>query len=127
MEFDMMNQPESQRYQLFYDDIVLGEIIELDRDFPNLWGRYQLYSFDETSELIRRIQAYIEYSIEADRIAQEDEETWLEFTSKGDSQFQKLIDSADWFLVDGEGNRHEILIPNFCQDNGVVWRWCHSE
>ena len=127
MDLEMMNQPESQRYQLFYNELLVGEVIELYREFPSLWGRYRLYSFNEPNELIKRIQSYVEYSIEADRIAQEDEDTWHEFAGQRESQFQELIDSGDWFLVDEEGNRHNILVPIFCQDNGVIWRWSHSE
>ena len=52
------------------------------------------------------------------------EEEWDScwFAAENEPQFLDLIETDDWHLQ-GEGSLELILIPNFCQDNGIVWRW----
>ena len=53
---------------------------------------------------------------------EESNEKWNAFTEENEIQFIDLIESEDWYLK--YDDRIElILIPIFCQDSGIIWRW----
>ena len=78
------------------------------------------------SPLRREIQRYIEFLVTADKVAQEDtSEKWDAFMEEKALRFIDLIETEGWYLK--RGSRIElILIPNFCQNNGIVWSWNFS-
>ncbi len=108
------------RYQLLFGEEILGEVLELERDFPSFHG-----SFDESAALSSKqslslVSDYIDYSrrvwplVEADQMddpAFEDEH-----------RFTELIESAKWALLDADGERIPILIPIFTSDQQLIWR-----
>jgi len=51
-----------------------------------------------------------------------DEDEWNKFTEENETQFLDLIESENWYLRDGD-HMNPILIPNFCQNDEIVWRW----
>ena len=108
-------------YQLFFGDKELGSIQLIDQDFPNLFGHYQLVSTIKEDTGI--ITQYINHSIKASILMESDEEAWLALIAKEEDQFLELIESDAWKLIDSKGEEHNILIPNFCNKNEVIWRW----
>ena len=112
-----------KQYRLFYRDTELGEVVEEDSDFPNLFGTFHLTMSDDQSPVRDHIQHYIAYSVAADKLMQEGKEKeWDRFAAENEPQFLDLIETDDWQLRSEEGIE-PILIPNFGQNNAVVWRW----
>jgi hypothetical protein len=110
------------RYQLFYGEVHLGDVTEEDADFPNLSGTFQPSDASDHPEIRRRVGEYVEYSIAADRLIDEPD-GYDTFVEEHEDQFLDLIESEDWWLEDERGERSSILVPNFCRDSGLVWRW----
>ncbi len=111
------------QYRLFYQDVEIGRVIQEDKDFPNLFGTFLPIVENDQPPLPDMIQQYIAYSIAADQLMQEGkQEEWGKFAGDNEPRFLDLIESDDWHLMDG-GTVEPILIPNFCQNNGIVWRW----
>lgn len=111
------------KYRLYFEDRQIGTVEQLKADFPNLSGTYELLSSLEMDEKL--IWAYIQYSIEADILFESDEKKWEVFIEE-ESNFSELIDSEDWSLKDKSGETHKIMVPNFCDNNEIVWRWDFS-
>ena len=113
----------AKRYRLYYDTLELGEVTEEYSDFPNSWGAFRANGAIEDSGVDRKIQDYIVYSIAADRLMQSGAEAeWERLVAANESRFLNLIESNLWYLLEGE-KREAIMIPNFCQDDQIVWRW----
>ena len=117
-------------YRLFYQDIELGEVVRTDADFPSLWGTFQAKPLGP-GELCRHLQNYIHFCIAADALIQSGkEDEWEQFIQENEAPFLDLIETNDWHLRDGnqvDGNQiTPILVPNFCQNNELVWRWNFS-
>lgn len=51
-----------------------------------------------------------------------DEAEGIRFLAENESQFQELIDSQEWYLLNEAGTKEVILIPIF-DENGVTCRW----
>ena len=112
-----------QQYRLFYGGTEIGHIIQEDADFPNVFGTFRPLDESQENATRDRIQRYIDYSIAVDQLMQEGKEAeWDRFCSENEPQFLDLVETDDWHLLD-EGSVEPILIPNFCQDSGIVWRW----
>ena len=101
----------------------MGEVVEEDADFPSLFGQFYPFVATEDNPLRRQLQNYIDYSVAADKIMEEESnEKWEAYMEANEKQFMNLIEAEDWYLV--YSDRIElVLIPNFCQNNGIVWRW----
>lgn len=112
-------------YRLFFGEVELGEVTEEDGDFPSVFGRFTPVDRGDHPDVRRRVHEYAVYSIEADRLAQDedDPEAYDRFAEEHEPEFMDLIESEDWFLVNEAGDRIPILIPVFSVDNGIVWRW----
>jgi hypothetical protein len=111
-------------YRLFYQDIEMGEVVETDYDFPNSFGTFQPKDLGH-DPLCQHLQNYIAYSIAADILMESGKEDgWQKFMEENEAQFLDLIETEDWRL-DGD-QTVSILIPNFCQNNEIVWRWNFS-
>ena len=112
-----------KQYRLFYRDIELGEVVEEDADFPNVFGIFRPTANDDQKAIRDYLQKYITYSVAADQLMQEGkEEEWDRFAAENEPQFLDLIVTDDWQLRNEEGIE-PILIPLFRQNNAVVWRW----
>lgn len=112
-----------QQYRLFYRDTEIGDIIQEDADFPSMFGTFRPAAESHGDAIRGRMQQYIDYSVAADQLLQEGkEEEWERFCSENEPQFLDLIETDDWHLSE-EGTVEPILIPNFCQNDGIVWRW----
>ena len=95
----------------------------MDSDFPNLWETFTPLDASDNRDIRAKIEAYRQYSMEADRLMETGGTEWERHVDRYESLFIVLIESDDWFLVDSSGRRRSILIPNFTQDGGIVWRW----
>ncbi len=96
-------------YTLYHQDQMIGKVTLVEQDFPNLFGVYELHQLAEENP----IAEYINYSVKANKLMNEDEAKWIEFAEKEELKFIDLIESDDWKLVDEIGNTHKIMIPNF--------------
>ncbi len=115
-----------QQYRLFYRDTEIGDVIQEDADFPNLFGTFCPAAESHGATIHDRIQRYIDYSVAADQLIQEGkEEEWERFCAENEAQFLDLIETDEWHLLSEKGTE-PILIPNFCQNSGIIWRWNES-
>ncbi len=117
-------------YRLFYQEIELGEVVRTEADFPSLFGTFHAKTLG-AGELCRHLQDYITYCMAADTLIQSgQEDEWERFIQENEAQFLDLIETEDWHLLEDdptEGNNlTAILVPNFCQNNEIVWRWNFS-
>ena len=109
------------KYKLYFNGNVVGTVSHEDENFPNLFGRYDILpSFEQQGGLVNE---FIKYSVEASMLMEEDQNKWQEFMEAEEPKFIELIESDRWILVDESGEIHNILIPNFCSNNEIVWRW----
>lgn len=109
------------KYKLLYKNLEVGSVEQLNADFPNLFGKYELNDSFLTNEIL--VKNYIQYSIQAYILMNQDEEKWIEFIGLEESKYEELIDSEDWKLIDEKNEVHKIMIPNFCDQNQIIWRW----
>lgn len=107
-----------KEYKLYFKELLIGLIKLIDGDFPNVYGKF----VKSQNVLPENILNYINYSIKADEIWEKSEEEWEAFMLVNEINFIDLIESEDWYLVDENGLREKIVIPNFCKD-GVVLKW----
>ncbi len=49
-----------------------------------------------------------------------DDSDWQRYQAEHEIKYIDLIESDYWWLVDGN-RRTNIVIPNFCTDNELVW------
>ena len=118
-----MSEDTNKYARLFFGDVELGEVVEEDADFPNLFGTFCPGAATPNSSLNTKLQRYIAYSVAADELMNEGTEAeWVAFAAEHEPQFIDLIETDDWHLVYAD-QIEPILIPNFCRDNGIVWRW----
>ncbi|WP_044213543.1 hypothetical protein [Flammeovirga sp. OC4] len=108
-------------YKLYFDNDQVGIIEQKDADFPNLFGKYKVLPSIEEKQVL--IYKYIQYSVKASNLMEEDEMKWQDFIKQEESKYIELIESEKWILIDQNGEIHKILIPNFCDKNEIVWRW----
>jgi len=108
------------KYDLFYKEIRLGSITRKGSDFPSLFGQYSLLPFLKLEPSL--LNQYITYSIQANQMM-ENQSKWIEFIEKEEHKYAELIDSEDWKLIDKDGKSHKTLIPIFCENNEIIWRW----
>ncbi len=112
-------------YQLLYKDLLLGTIQHIDSDFPNLSGRVSL--INRGSDKNKLISDYVRYSIEANKLMNSDEKKWEAFIMVEEEKYTALIESNDWKLISEDGQTHHILVPNFCDNNEIIWRWNNGQ
>jgi hypothetical protein len=67
------------------------------------------------------VKSYIQFRIEADRLATDSPHSLEEFLQLAEPAFADLINSPEWVLVDAQGNRLLIRAPDFASDGTVRW------
>lgn len=112
-----------QGFTLLYQGVNLGQITLSDWDFPNLTGAFIPETAADHPEIRRRVKDYVQFRIEADRLARDTPHSLEEFLNLTEPAFSDLIDSDEWSLVDEQGRRLRILAPTFSPDGRVTWRW----
>lgn len=110
-------------YTLVFRGVNLGRIMLSDWDFPNLSGAFTPETAADHPEIRRRVKDYMQFRIEADRLARDSPHSLEEFLNLTEPGFFDLIDSKEWYLVDDQGARLGILAPTFSADGTVTWRW----
>jgi hypothetical protein len=112
--------------KLYFDHLLIGEIAHSAGDFPWFFGEFQLclHADDQISAHIRR---YIAFSIrqsdfylnqtaavplldQQDKLLQEEHE------------FDDLINSDKWNIIDYQSEVINILVPVFHADGSIGWR-----
>lgn len=122
----MATRSDSRRYVLLYGDVELGEVTQLDSDFPNCFGTWSPYTHADNPEIRSSIRAYVEFSEHADSLMipnYHSTPAWEAYTLEREPEFEDLIESTDWALRDKDGVRHPLLIPNFFVGGKIGWRW----
>ncbi len=69
------------------------------------------------------IYRYIQFSIHADDLLATKTEEWEQFQEAEEHKYVALIESEDWELLGEDDAMHSILIPRFCANKEMVWRW----
>lgn len=109
-------------WTLFFGEVEVAEVSLIDSEFMAVFGSCRITVNREASDLQRHIGRFIDFSIESSRLTGTGD-TPGELVSAHEDQFTDLIESEDWFLVGENGKPEAILIPNFVNDNEIVWRW----
>jgi hypothetical protein len=110
-------------YRLCFEEYDLGKIVEEGADFPSRFGRW-IPDLDYSSEVAKRIREYVNYSVKSGQLfdATNGGPEWEEFIATHEPKFEDLIESNQWHLIEPDGTRIGILVPNFLPDDKVVWR-----
>ena len=108
-------------YTLFYKKLKIASISNISEDFPNLSGNYILAEDIESKNNF--LLQYINYSITASKLMEENIEEWEEYILQEEAKYIDIIESNEWLLVGQNTEKHQVLVPVFCYDNSLVWRF----
>jgi len=111
-----------QSYALFYRGVKLGRIAMSDRVSPNRVGTLTPETASDHPEIRRRVRDYMQFRIEADRLARDSPHSLEEFLNLTEPGFSDVMNSVEWYLVDDQGDRLGILAPTFSPDGTVRWK-----
>lgn len=109
------------KYKLYFGEQLIGRIEQTDEAFPSLRGKYNIFSSAE--EEWNLIFEYVQYSIKASILMEQDRIKWESFIEEEEYKYSTLIESESWTLIDELGEVHKILIPIFHSGNEMTWRW----
>ena len=113
----------AESYRLFFRHIELGTVVEENGEFPSLFGTFIPADHHAQESLWRHLQEYVAHSIAGDILMEQDRaEEFEALEGQSGDRFLDLIEADDWYLLEN-GMNEPILIPIFCRDNGIVWRW----
>lgn len=110
-----------REYTLVFDGHDLGRVRQEDADFPNLWGRIELLPTVSTVPELQHVMDYVAFSVRVQPVHEQDRAD--EVSSEEEMTFADLIETEAWALRDESGEVHGILIPLFCPDGEIIWRW----
>lgn len=115
--------PSPKTYTLLYKSYSLGTVTELSSEWPRPSGTVELdIVLKELNDDTKHLFAYIDYSIKAALLLENrPEEEYDKYVEENESQYLDLIDSKDWFMLDENGKRNNIVIPIFSENNEIVW------
>ena len=117
------------RYELYFREIKIGVVSDVESDFPNLWGTI---AYDEsltqpTTDERKRLARFVELNRESIRLVdiehEQDVTSELDAINKHLESYYDFIETDDWILVSDNGERIPILCPIFRHDGEIVWRW----
>lgn len=110
-------------------DLDVGRVIEIDRDFPNIWGTIARCDWlaDPKSDHEKRVARFFELDGESLRLTElkdEGEDSGeLDQINARLEDYLDLIESDDWYLLDESSAKRYILCPSIRHDGEIVWRW----
>ncbi|MBK8366497.1 MAG: hypothetical protein IPL10_03490 [Bacteroidetes bacterium] len=116
-------------YKLYFDEKLIGDIEYADADFPSFSGKFNLI-LNQSDTLSTQILNYIDFSARQDRYyaslenaveyeAGENEQEELELE---EANYENIIETDSWKIVDENNETTKILIPTFGFDKTIVWR-----
>jgi hypothetical protein len=115
-------------YLLFHGLLKIGVVTEDDADFPNMFGAiaYEPWILEPRDPDEKRLARFVELNCESTRLVDlEDEVDTSAESEKIDAelgQYQDLVESEEWWLVDDVGKKVPILCP-MLRTSEIVWRW----
>ncbi|MGB1295934.1 MAG: DUF1266 domain-containing protein [Flavobacteriales bacterium] len=118
IEKDIFKDYRLNTYELFYGEEKIGTVDHLYKDFLNHSGIYELQ--DNLSSLVKE---YIEFSIQCGELIDYDNDRYEKYLQEHEQKFMEIIQSDDWYFIHPNGEEIKILVPNFCSNNEIVWRW----
>lgn len=110
----------SATYTLLYAGEPLGTIVEDDADFPTLFGTYELDPIARERAGLAHVLEYIDWSVRTWPLVEQDR---VDELAAEEEQFAALIESEQWALRAADGRELPILIPAFCTEGRVNWRY----
>jgi hypothetical protein len=120
---------QQNQYELYFGAMKIGVIDQIDSDFPNLWGKitYDPALSEPRSEAGARLLRFVALNQESIRLAELEKEQESEREKAVNDElaadFNDLIESEDWRLIDAHGQAHPILCPILRDSGEIVWRW----
>jgi gamma-glutamylcyclotransferase (GGCT)/AIG2-like uncharacterized protein YtfP len=117
------------RYTLCYGAIELGEVVEGEISLPSLSGVFESVAKTDQPALREHLNAYIRYSVEANRIATESNfgPAFDAILAANEGRFVDLIQDTAWRLVHPSKGSRQILAPHFVANNVMIWRWAFDD
>jgi hypothetical protein len=109
-------------YNLYYKNHFIAHINEIDSDFPNTFGTYELQSLDLTNQELKLVSDYINYSTEVYKLIDESDK-YDQMVEQEEWKYETLIESEDWTLETEQGKKITIMVPNFIENQEVIWRY----
>lgn len=102
---------------LYFENELVASLSDSYIEWPRSQSIYKINA-KVRSELIDYIQQCLDYSILLDK---SDENAMKKHVATEELKFLHLINSEEWFLIDQNDKKHEILVPMFHPENCVVW------
>jgi len=110
-------------FTLIYRDVRIGRVDSTREDFPNLLATLTSDLTSDHPDIRHRVNDYIQFWIEADRLARDSPHSLDEFLQSVEPTFSDLINSTEWFLLDHQNVRLPIHAPTLSPDGRMTWRW----
>jgi len=110
--------------QLYFDNFLIGNIENLEAEFPNFSGQFTVL-LKPIDDMSKRILSYIDFSQRQtdfylnNESENEQEEGKL---AEEENTFDDLINSNSWYIIDHSGQKVNILIPAFDSKKNLSWR-----
>lgn len=109
--------------KLFYKETEIASVNFEEFDFPNSFGTFSLNeSLDWSTSENSHLSNFIAHSVKFNQLLDISEAEAIKLIEQEEGQFQDLIDSDEWYMLNEAGKRTAIMIPNFCIVNRIVWR-----
>ncbi len=103
--------------KLFFQEELVAFLSDSQIEWPRSDSIYKINK-ELKSELVAYIQSSIDYSILTDK---NNEEAMQNHVDNVDIKFMHLINSDEWFIIDQNDKKHNILAPIFHPEDIIVW------
>jgi hypothetical protein len=115
-----------QRYELYFGDVRIGTVTEMDADFPGNWGKLALDdSFANATPDATTLSGFLALNLKANLLADKHNDNpdvpELAAVHRELDACSAFIASPDWWLVDTGGTRHAITCPNLLNTEQIAW------
>ena len=115
-------------HKLYFENRLIGEVEYSSADFPSFCGKFSLL-LKQSDDLSKHILSYIDFSERQDRyytldgvVASDTRESALKELQQEEAQYEDLIETNSWTLVEEDGEVTKVLIPLFSFDGTITWR-----
>jgi hypothetical protein len=110
-----------KKYTLFWNDIYLGVLTELNYDQRSS-GSLVFRDFFSLKAKYEKLYDFVQHSISQNQYLENGDEGNYEKSTETDNLlYPDFIDSKDWYLLDENYQKIKILCPIFHSENEAAW------
>ncbi|MFT6338832.1 MAG: hypothetical protein ACJATI_005611 [Halioglobus sp.] len=111
-----------KKYKLYLQNIEIGTLTETNWDMRS-YGNIQFkFNYKEEIPNNSHLSDFIKHSIQASNYLKEGDEKNYSRMCEEETKYLDLINSSDWRLINGEGEKIKILCPMFHENNEITWQ-----